>query len=97
MSRQQSIGRHKAKRNVYPLARNATHRPTARKNTAKRSKGSGWEAKGPLLYWTLWWRTILDDSQEATGSEPGTIALLDECKTDCSSRRGYYKRHLHDT
>ena len=28
--------------------------------------------KGSLLYWTLWWRIMLDDSQEAMGFEAGT-------------------------
>ena len=38
----------------------------------------------------------MDDSQEATGLEPGTIVSLDECMTDCTSRRGYYIRWWRD-
>ena len=31
---------------------------------------------GFLLYWTLWWRIILDDSKEAVGFEPYTSVYL---------------------
>ena len=89
---------HPQHRLTLPHAQSQQGHPliTTPRNTTNGSKDAERE-KGPLLYWTLWWRIILDDSQEATGIEPGTSALPNECMTDCTSRRWYYIRRRRDT